>query len=286
MSVTKRLSPSFTALLCGCVLIALAGCSRRGLPDTRNPYYLRGQKLLGKHKYNEAAQAFEKCLRLNPNSPKANLQLGILYEDIFGEPENAIYHYNCYLKAHPDGDNSTTVRHWLKRAELTYLKELHARYPETVLKTNVKEQPSSPSQKQVETPAQPVSEREKKLATRLKALNTELILLQEKLKTKAAVVKAPSSATPLPVKARGKVATAKKGEPRLYAVVPGDTLSKLSRKFYGTSQHWPQLRDHNRKLLKGGDILVPGMLLQIPVASEFNINATEVKKNHEYKIPK
>ena len=47
-------------------------------------------------------------------------------------------------------------------------------------------------------------------------------------------------------------------------VKSGDTLSKLSRELYGSSDWWPKLRDYNVDLLKGSDRLAPGMRLKAP----------------------
>jgi len=45
---------------------------------------------------------------------------------------------------------------------------------------------------------------------------------------------------------------------RTYAVRKGDTLQKISRKFYGTTKKWPLLYKTNRDKLKSADKLHPG----------------------------
>lgn len=49
-----------------------------------------------------------------------------------------------------------------------------------------------------------------------------------------------------------------------YTVKKGDTLSIISRKFYGDSKQWKKIYDANRSKIKNPDILVPGIDLIIP----------------------
>jgi len=55
-----------------------------------------------------------------------------------------------------------------------------------------------------------------------------------------------------------------KKPPRMYTVVSGDTLSDISRKFYGTTTKWQIILDANRKTMKNPAELKPGMELVIP----------------------
>ena len=52
---------------------------------------------------------------------------------------------------------------------------------------------------------------------------------------------------------------------RTYVVRKGDTLQKISKKFYGTTKKWRRIYKANRKTLsKGPDKIQPGMQLVIP----------------------
>ena len=74
----------------------------------------------------------------------------------------------------------------------------------------------------------------------------------------AAVAKAaptPSSAT----SAAKPAATAQQ-----HVVVEGDTLSKISRRYYGTSERWPEILEANRDILRDARNLPMGASLRIP----------------------
>lgn len=52
-----------------------------------------------------------------------------------------------------------------------------------------------------------------------------------------------------------------------YTVQKGDTLQKISEKFYGTTKRWTKIYDANKDVLKGPDKVYPGQALKIPVTS-------------------
>jgi len=52
-----------------------------------------------------------------------------------------------------------------------------------------------------------------------------------------------------------------------YKVQKGDTLQKISQKFYGTTKKWHKIYRANKDTLKGPDKLYPGKTINIPVDS-------------------
>jgi nucleoid-associated protein YgaU len=51
---------------------------------------------------------------------------------------------------------------------------------------------------------------------------------------------------------------------KFYIVRKGDTLSKISKMYYGSSGKWYKIYEANRNLLDDPDMLRPGMKLHIP----------------------
>jgi len=49
-----------------------------------------------------------------------------------------------------------------------------------------------------------------------------------------------------------------------YKVQRGDTLQKISQRFYGTTKKWTKIYDANRDVLKGPNKVYPGQTLNIP----------------------
>jgi nucleoid-associated protein YgaU len=53
-------------------------------------------------------------------------------------------------------------------------------------------------------------------------------------------------------------------EPRTYTVVAGDSLSKISKRFYGSANQWRRIFEANQDQIKNPDLIHPGQVLRIP----------------------
>jgi nucleoid-associated protein YgaU len=51
-----------------------------------------------------------------------------------------------------------------------------------------------------------------------------------------------------------------------YSVKPGDTLSKISKQFYGDANKYMKIFEANRETLNDPDTIKPGQVLKIPAA--------------------
>ena len=62
----------------------------------------------------------------------------------------------------------------------------------------------------------------------------------------------------------GKVEAGASAEKEYYVVQKGDTLQKISEKFFGTTKKWKDIYEANRKVLKSPDRIRAGQKLVIP----------------------
>ncbi len=62
------------------------------------------------------------------------------------------------------------------------------------------------------------------------------------------------------------VAGGGQGQSQWYTVASGDTLSKISKQFYGDANKYPQIFEANRPMLSSPDKIYPGQVLRIPAA--------------------
>ena len=62
--------------------------------------------------------------------------------------------------------------------------------------------------------------------------------------------------------------TVEKSEPesKWYTVASGDTLSKISKQFYGDANKYQQIFEANKPMLSSPDKIYPGQVLRIPAA--------------------
>lgn len=56
--------------------------------------------------------------------------------------------------------------------------------------------------------------------------------------------------------------------PRTYVVQKGDSLSKISAKFYGNTKSWRLIFEANKERIKDPDLIQPGWKLTIPDADD------------------
>lgn len=49
----------------------------------------------------------------------------------------------------------------------------------------------------------------------------------------------------------------------MHTVVEGDSLSRISLRYYGTANRWQDIYDANREALAGANVLRPGQQLRI-----------------------
>jgi nucleoid-associated protein YgaU len=59
-------------------------------------------------------------------------------------------------------------------------------------------------------------------------------------------------------------ASAPAAAPRTYVVQKGDSLSKISKQFYGNTAGWRRIFDANRGRIEDPDVIQPGWSLTIP----------------------
>ena len=72
------------------------------------------------------------------------------------------------------------------------------------------------------------------------------------------VVSGSSSSAPSPAGAEAQ------SSERVYVVVKGDSLSKISKMFYGDPNSWKRIFDANRDVIHDADLIQPGWKLRIP----------------------
>lgn len=59
--------------------------------------------------------------------------------------------------------------------------------------------------------------------------------------------------------------TGESGKTQAYKVEKGDTLQKISQKFYGTTKRWMKIYNANKDTLKSPSKIYPGRTINIPV---------------------
>lgn len=251
-------------------LAVAAGCS---LPwktphEAQDPVYQQAQAQLQKGCIHEALHGFLQVIDKQPQAPQSHLELGRLYLHHYQDPISAIYHFRQYLALQPQAPQVPMVQGLIESAQKVFLCQIPG---------NLYSSSDNPQQLG--------------LIQQLKAENTRLRNTLERLQAAATAQADPSpqpnhrshgndssaparsqhtahlgpakdahtrdaSATSSPQSPSGPAAT--------YSVQPGDTLSKISIRLYGTSRRWQDIYKANQDRLHSAEDLSIGQVLVIP----------------------
>ncbi|MDX2226165.1 MAG: LysM peptidoglycan-binding domain-containing protein [Verrucomicrobiae bacterium] len=280
------------ALLC---VLLLSGCdpfsSNATSPeaqDENNKNFQKAKERYGLMDYDGAVDYFERALRDNPKLAKAHLELALIYDEKKQDYVSAIFHFERYLRLRPDSGKKEMVQDFLNAAkkklhsagsdglsaekqEIIRLQaendSLRAQIADLRKRTGVKAPLS------METTATPQAASKPSPEPALKSVSPPPALAAPApAKVNLNDLKAPGDPLanpPLePFKSAGPTpappAPSTPSAPQNYTVLPGDNLSKISKKFYGASSKWQIILDANTNTIREPKDLKPGMTLVIP----------------------
>lgn len=183
-----------------------------------------------------AINLYESALDEADGAADVHYQLALLYDDKMKEPLNALHHFKRYLMLAPTGPHATEVKEFMKRDELAVVTNMSGDSVVTRAEAARLKNENLSLHKEVE---------ERTAQARLAAANEKA--------THAAHPEKIASAT-----------TDSKASARTHVVQTGDTLYSLSRKYYGSSSRWKEIRQANRKSLDASGQLKVGQTVTVP----------------------
>lgn len=236
----------------------MTGCTppqHRFVAESELIAFRRGKQRLKEGRPEEALEAFLSVIDSRAKAPESHLESGLLYLNRFGEPILSIYHFEAYLRQDPNSDQADRVRQLIITAKKEFARSL----------------PAAPFGDEVEK--LDLKELLEKTRNENENLKGEVLRLREEIERQKTIVKAraqvQTSAAPTAAFAP-KPATTTSSAPapstqsREYAVQEGDTLSSISKKFYGTANRWNDIFEANRDTMRSPASLQIGQKLRIP----------------------
>ncbi len=238
--------------LLGTILLLLGhGCRKSSaeldLIDEKNPVFQKASRKAQEGDFEAAIELYREALRTSPQSAKAHLQLGMIYDDVYTNRVRAIYHYDRYLELRPDAEKRDLVTGWIDRLR----RELAASALSDSGETGAESEVMRLRQKVLQ-----LSRQIQELQLDRQRLRKALL---ESSEMPAPAVSAPADRGPAPP---GEIGS--KPVRRTYTVVQGDTLQGIAKKVYGSVSLWRRIYDANRDTIKSPERLRPGMVLLIP----------------------
>ncbi len=256
------LSLAFIAFM---YLLFVGGCDTKtgdAVDEVEESLYSKGKAELRKGNANEALGCFLKVIEKRRDAPESHWEAGSIYLNSLNDPIAAIYHFKKYLELKPDSNISGNVKQMIETAH----KRFAASLPLTPFSNNVElEEIISKLQKEnyelkqrLATYADTIEKLEKyqKNIAKKSEASATLANIQQTVSEKPDTLNNSRHNTKPPEVQRDKAVD--------YVVKPGDTLSSISRKVYGTTSRWKDIYKANRSVLPSPEALKPGQTLKMP----------------------
>ncbi len=237
--------------------------------ETDEKQYQLGKDYLSQGREEEALSAFLRVIDARRDAPESHLEAGHLYLRQMKDPIRAIYHFERFLQSKPQSPQASKVRQLIETAQKEFARQLPAQpYQGDLERIDLMD-----LVKNLKVENESLKEELVTAESRINKLERILGRLQDRSRTGQT-----SSAAPLPGERNAGVSrqaeTARQATaqddpdpgavPETYTVQSGDSLSGISRRFYGTPSRWIDIYQANRDRLSSENALRVGQELRIP----------------------
>jgi len=288
-----RSSPLFAFSALALCSVLVAGCDRNdkalSAEDDTNPHFHAAAARVQERNFADAAKEYEEALRADPNVARAHYELGLLYGDHLNDPIAAMYHFEEYLRLRPGTEAAPQAQARLDNAKIAFAATL-PNSPVQNAEAFVKLQSDNQAlQRDMEEANRKAADLGAKLASAQKELaaaspnlqadGTPAPALRDTNSPAAAAAANPAAETetapapspaPAPIQAVAAPAPAPAPAPgeaaRSYTIGAGDTLWKISKKFYPgkINEGIEKIKAANPDTLPPGKPLKIGTAIRIP----------------------
>jgi LysM repeat protein len=204
-----------------------------------DPEFRQGLAYGKQHESRRALECFLRVIDTRKGAAESHLEAGRMYIDL-KEPLPAIYHFKEYIRLKPTSEQSKIVRQMIKTAEKLYLEQIPGRplEPDAVGTTDQYAQLQKLKSE---------NERLKREVSELSRINKV---------SEAPITNSTTTST--------KVTSTGPKSSTTYIIKASDTLSSISRKFYGTDSRKTEIFNANKTKIKNPSKLVVGVAIEIP----------------------
>ncbi|MDR0679836.1 MAG: LysM peptidoglycan-binding domain-containing protein [Puniceicoccales bacterium] len=200
--------------------------------------YIAGVQRIREGNEDSALSSFLKVISKRKKAPNSHLHVGRIYLDRHDDSIYAIYHFREYLSQTENTKEAAVVKQLINTAKKKFIRSLPGHHCE--LDTHVE-----------------LVEIAKHLREENVALKRKLREVQEKY---SQFEPGPKKNALTPVAQKSITSTS----PVKHIVRVGDTLSKISQKYYGTSAYWKKIFEVNQEAIPFPNALTVGQELIIP----------------------
>ncbi|MEC7609032.1 MAG: LysM peptidoglycan-binding domain-containing protein [Verrucomicrobiota bacterium] len=257
-----------TCFIASLIILLVTSCSSELVEivreiDEKQYQLAKGYQAQGRE--DEALSAFLRVIDTRRDSPESHFEAGYIYLKKMKDPISAIYHFKCYIQLKPDSNQIAQVEQLIETAQKEFVRQLPASPYEGQLKgidlldlvDGLKKENEFLKRESVAAKRR-VEQLEVILGgTRL--TSTDMPVNSDSLASNqitSTVDQSSSLSADLPLDPAAV--------PRAYTVQSGDSLSSISRKFYGTTSRWNDIYQANRDRMSSENALRVGQDIRIP----------------------
>ncbi|MEC7274267.1 MAG: LysM peptidoglycan-binding domain-containing protein [Verrucomicrobiota bacterium] len=237
-------------------LLRLSGCAPSGIEvvsETDEKQYQLGQDYKGQGRMENALSAFLRVIDARRDAPESHLEAGYIYLRTMKDPVRSIYHFDRYLQFKPQSAQSAQVRQLIETAKKEFARQL----------------PADPFEGELDRID--LMDLVKTLKLENDDLKRELMGAIARVEQLENVLGNARRASPIQTvnlpdidSVTNELPTNPSNLPRSYTVQSGDTLSAISKRFYGTSTRYIDIFQANRDRLSSEGALRVGQVIRIP----------------------
>ena len=258
--------------------LLLSGCNDYVGKEKSHPLFVKAAKEKSAGAYREAARCYEEFLLICPKSSLAHNELGNLYSDYLNDPLKGVYHYGKWMEMNPnDQTNFEAVRVLADTARKNLYKNLQDEFKDSAEAKQAAEEMQRLRDQvtQLQNSLNQSEEQNRQMKETLNAIKAEREKLnaqtaaqnRKKMNSQPAAGKAPEKDGSAKAAASKKSASASaqtSAAGKTYTVQPGDNLSKISRKCYGTAKYYRLIAEANSGKVGSKMQVRAGQVLVIP----------------------
>ena len=229
------------------------------------------KELQSQGRYEDALITYLGLIAFRQESPESHLEVGYIYLEILKDPIRSIYHFDRYLGLKPDSERTIQVKQLIETAKINFLRQLPTKpFQSNVDRIDLLDMISSLKKeneglkfkynqalRQLENhDGFQDLKKPSSLIGDTDTLNrvSQIRNSNENLNLNASTV----------INQRSFNIIDPQNVPKNYVVRPGDTLSKISKMFYGTASRWNDIYQANRDQLSSAQALQVDQELLIP----------------------
>lgn len=254
--------------------VVMTGCSDYVGKEKSHPLFVKAGACRTAGNYSEAAQFYEDFLYVCPKSPLAHFELASVYGDNLDDPFRAMYHYEKYLELSPNSSDAEDVKKFSDACRKRIFEKLSKDYVSTEASKaqNDAARYKKKMEEYVEYSRKLRAQNEKmkqmiRSGNYPREVNVRPLRTNESEQPEKTVVQNEQVNTEQTTQQKPAAQTAKTIVPRsrVYTVVSGDSLRKISQKMYGTGKYWKNIQTANPGRVGAKGQIRVGAKLQIPV---------------------